>query len=188
MPGIAVRTLSQTRGKSRSASSCSTKRDAQLLFERSRERGELPRNGDRPGVRRHPVSEAAVDRVLGGPEEPDRLSARVDVVQLGTHHRPQDATAAMRGGGADDGYPGSRDERAGNGELEWKRTRPADDEIVVPGRVHPLDREVAREALAALFARLVAEVLLDHADRPRELLEVRARPDGRSHVIFSSGA
>ena len=112
----------------------------------------------------------------------------MDVVELGTHHRPQDATAAMGGGGTDNRYPGGRDERAGNRELEWKRPRPADDEVAVPGRVHPLDREVPGEALDALLARLAAEVLLDHADRPHELLEIGARPDDGFHAIFSSGA
>ena len=56
-----------------------------------------------PAQRGDAVAEAAVDRLLGGPERRDRLAALVDVAQLRVHHRAEHAAAAVRRLDADHG-------------------------------------------------------------------------------------
>jgi hypothetical protein len=53
--------------------------------------------------------------------------------------------------------------------------------------VHPLDREVPREALRRLGVRVPAEIVPDPAERLAELLEVAARANLGAQN-FSSGA
>src|SRR6185312_9449369 len=54
-----------------------------LRLERLRERAVLVRKRDLTAERRKPVTEAAVDRLLGRPERRERLTALVSVVELG---------------------------------------------------------------------------------------------------------
>ena len=137
---------------------------------------------------RHPVAEAAVDRLLGGPQERERLTALVDVVELGAHQGAQDSTAPVRRVGPDDRDARGRDDAARNREPEREGAGAADDAAVLPGGVHALDREVLREALHPLLGRIEPEVLPDREDRLPELLEVGAGRDPERHAIFSNGA
>jgi hypothetical protein len=112
----------------------------------------------------------------------------VYVVELGAHHRAEDTTPAVRRIGADDGDSCGRDGRSGNRGLKFERTGPADDAAVLMGSVHALERQVLREALQTIAARLEREVLPDREQRLGELVEVRAGSDLERQTIFSSGA
>jgi hypothetical protein len=155
-----------------------------LALERAGEPGVLTGDRDLGALRRHPVPEPAVDRVLGGPEQRERLTAHAEVVELRTHHRTEDTASAMRRERADDRDAAGRDDRTRDGELERERAGAADDDPVLARGVHALDREVSREALHALLGRLHAEVLADREDRLAELVEVAAGPHLEAHGIF----
>ena len=148
-----------------------------LALERTRERRVLSRDRDFGALRRHAIAEAAVDRVLGRPQERERLATLVHVVELRAHHRAQNATPPVRGERPDDGHARGRHDRAGHRQLEGERAGAADDRAVLQRRVHALDREVLRETLHALLGRLHAEVLPDREDGVRELGEVRGRAE-----------
>jgi hypothetical protein len=60
------------------------------------------RDLEAPAERREAVPEALVDGALRGPQDRERLAARVDVVQLVAHHRAQDAAPAIGGVDADE--------------------------------------------------------------------------------------
>jgi hypothetical protein len=126
----------------------------------------------------HPVAVAAVDRLLGRPEGRDRLAARDDVLELRAHHAAQHAAAPVRGQDADDGDAGARHRTARNGEPEREGTCAADDLPVVERDVHPVERQVAAEALDRLEVRRpAAEVVADGADPVGELLQRRRGAD-----------
>ena len=112
------------------------------------------RDRDLADQRRHPVPEAAVDRLLGGPERRDRLAALVHVVELRAHHRPQDAAAAVRRIRADDRDAGAVGDLPPGTVISNGKAPAPPTMSVLAGRVHPLEREVLREALDPLLVGL----------------------------------
>ena len=118
------------------------------------------------GERRHAVAEPAVDDLLRGPERSDRLTALADVLELGAHHRREDAAATMRGQDADDGDAAAANRAARDRQLERERARAADDPVAVERRVHPLQRQhfAANRCAASSSAGSAAEVVRDRAD------------------------
>ena len=88
----------------------------------------------------------------------------------------------MRREHADDRDAAAADGAPWDGQLERKGAGAADDAVAVEGRVHPLERQVAREALRRLVVGgPAAEVVPDRADRALELLQVARRADVPGH-------
>ena len=98
IPGVCARDARPRRGgNSLSASSASTRRTLPARLDAAREADVLAAGSSTsPHDDARPVAEAAVDRLLRGPQRRERLAALVDVVELGAHHRAQHAAAAMR--------------------------------------------------------------------------------------------
>ena len=74
-----------------------------------------------------PVAEAAVDRLLGGPQRRDRLPRSRTSTELRLHHPAQQAAAPVRREHADDGHPGTAQRAARDGELEREGAGATDD-------------------------------------------------------------
>src|SRR5207302_11514983 len=87
----------------------------------------LVRKRDLAAPRGEAVAEASVDRLLGGPQRGDRLSALMCVVELCAHQGPEDTAAAMGRVDADDGHTGCRDVPARDGHVERESAGTADD-------------------------------------------------------------
>src|SRR5688500_13192 len=67
---------------------------------------------------------------------------------------------------------------AGHGHREGKGTRPAHDPVAAERGVHPVERQVAGEALGSLPIRPAAEVVADRAHSRPVLVDVSAEPHG----------
>ena len=118
------------------------------------------RERDLARQRGQPVAIAPVDDLLRCPKSRDRLAALADVLELGAHHLGEDPATAMGRQDADDRDAAAADRPARNGQLEGERARAADDAVAVDRRVHPFERQVAREPLRRLVVRRpAAEVL-----------------------------
>src|SRR4029453_1066743 len=132
----------------------------------------------------------AVDRLLGCPQRREGLTSLVHVVELGAHHRAEDAAPPMRRQDADDSHAGGRPlHAAGHGHTEAHCARAAHDRAVVLQRgVHALELEDLQPAVGPVFVRLLpAELVDEHADGVAQLLAARAGAD-LHQAIFSSGA
>ena len=77
------------------------------------------------------VAEPTVDGALGGEEGGQGLPARVDAVDLVTHHLGHDAAPRMGGLDLDVGHAGHDGGAAGDGHLQPVRVRPGDDLAVL---------------------------------------------------------
>ena len=135
------------------------------------------------------VAEAAVDRLLGGPQRGDRLTALPDLGELGPHHPAQDPLAAMRRVHADDRDAGARERASRDAQLEGERTGAGDDRVAVEDGDRSLERQQLREPLGVLRGPAAAEVVADAAERRLVLLGVAGLSQAERHQpIFSSGA
>src|SRR5439155_15885860 len=123
------------------------------------------------------VAEAAVDRVLGGPEVRDRLAALAAGVELGAHHRPQDPAAPVRGEDGDGGDAGGRNAPAGDRQLEGEGAGATDGAAVLPGGVHAFRGEDTRHTLDLVVGARpgASEVVPDRTHRRAQLVLRRAR-------------
>ena len=133
------------------------------------------------------VAEASVDAALRGPENRDRLAARMDILELGTHELPQDAAAAMRRQDSDHRRAGGTDRPAGNGQVELERAGAGDDLPAVDGDVYPALRDEHALGLLLLRAGRPAEVVPDRTQRA-DLLVGAGGADLDAHRTFSRGA
>ena len=131
--------------------------------------------------RGEPVAVAPVDPLVGRPERGDRLAARVNVVELRSHHRRQDPAPPVRRIDADDRDAGTRHRPARHGELERERPGAADGPLALEGGMHALERMAAQETLGDLVGDLPRAVLGDRAHSLVELGEALARPDRDGH-------
>ncbi len=190
IPGVFRLTASQTRGKSLSASS-----GVDEAGPSPRARAAVRRLSADVGIddlcalRRHAVPEAAVDGVLRGPQEGERLAARVHVVELRAHHRAEDAAAAVRRERADDGDAGGRHDRARHRELE--REGPA------PPTITPSSRRACMRSIGRFFEKRSMRSSVGSSPKYWPIAKTacpnssrsRAGPNLERHqAIFSSGA
>jgi hypothetical protein len=99
------------------------------------EQGRVGAHSHRPAAGRDPVAETAVDPGLAGPQGRDRLAAGSRVVELGPHHRGQQAAARVVGAHADPGDRGHREHRpAGHRQVARERGGGGDER---GARMHP---------------------------------------------------
>jgi hypothetical protein len=141
------------------------------------------------GQRGEPVAVAPVDSLLRRPERGEWLAARMHVVELRAHHRPEDTAPPVRGQDADDGHAGGGQPcAAGHGHPETERARPADDRaVLLEGGEHPLELEDRQPAFEPVVVRLVPpEVVDDHADRVAQLVGAGASADLHLDIRRSS--
>ena len=103
-----------------------------------------------PANAARPYPKRAVDRLLRGPQRRERLAALVRVVEVGAHHRAQDAAAAMGRRDADDGRPRARD-RSRPGTESVNANAPAPPTIASPSQAACIrsSGSSAREALGS---------------------------------------
>ena len=189
MPGTPRRTRFHTRGKSSSASSASTKRSEPTRLEAAARTPSTPAELDLARERRHAVAEAPVDRLLRRPQERHRLAALVNVVELGAHHRAQDAAPPVRRETSrrPSRPPSARRRPARSSRTETHRRRrrssrpPARRACARCGRF--FEKRSMRSSVGSM-----REVLPDREDRVAELLEVGAGRDCEAQAIFSRGA
>ena len=134
------------------------------------------------------VAEAAVERVLRGPQIGHRLAALVDVVDLGAHEPPQDPAAPMRRQHTHERDAGRANQSARNPRLERKGAAASDDLAVLERRVDAVGRNVRGEPRREFIVRIeTPEVVHDRPHHFGELLRP-CRPDLDAQAIRSSGA
>src|SRR5207247_296097 len=154
--------------------------------ERRGVRRSLTRELDLPRERGDAIAEAAVDRVRRGPEARDGLAARVAGVELRPHHRLYDSASPVGGKAADDAHARRRDATPGHGQLEGKGAGAADCAATLPGRVHSLGGQDARDTLELVIGRRrTAEIVPDRSHRRAQLVRRGARSHLPAHVTLS---
>ena len=152
------------------------------------ERRAVARDLHIPAERRDPVAEAAVERVLGGPQIGHGLAALVDVVDLRPHELPEDPSAAMRRQYAHERDAGRADQSARNPRLEREDAAASDHLAVLERRVDAVGRDDRAEPRREFIVGLEApEVVHDRAHHFGELLRP-CRPDLDAQAMRSSGA
>jgi hypothetical protein len=127
--------------------------------------------------RGHPASELPIDRVLRGPKHHHGLAARPRRVDLRSHHRAQQATAAMRRQHADDRQAGGLHLTAGHREIEREHARPGDRALALERGMHPFGRQNTVEILQDVAGRrILPEIVPDRRKRRVHLVRVGAGP------------